>query len=138
MPAKLPDNIKSIVIQQWLQGNPRNDIASNNGLSSGAVTNIVNEWRRRLGFAAIDEFRELAVTMKKVGVSAAQCALGFRIATIIIKTGINEDSFEKGGGKTFTIGAITLVYHHRVYLLICRIWLNFQAMYCLFPRYLII
>jgi hypothetical protein len=94
MPAKLPDNIKSIVIQQWLQGNPRNDIASNNGLSSGAVTNIVNEWRRRLGFAVIDEFRELAVTMKKVGVSGAQCALGFRIATIIIKTGINEDSFE--------------------------------------------
>ncbi|MFL6377463.1 MAG: hypothetical protein ACJ72R_08390 [Nitrososphaeraceae archaeon] len=45
-------------------------------------------------FAAIDESRELAVTMKKVGVSAAQCALGFRIATIIIKTGINEDSFE--------------------------------------------
>jgi anti-anti-sigma regulatory factor len=43
-----------------------------------------------LGFAVIDEFRELAVTMKKVGVSAAQCALGFRIATIIIKTGINE------------------------------------------------
>ncbi|MFL6345012.1 MAG: hypothetical protein ACJ71A_06160 [Nitrososphaeraceae archaeon] len=40
MPAKLPDNIKSIVIQQWLQGNPRNDIASNNGLSSGAV-----KWR---------------------------------------------------------------------------------------------
>ena len=45
MPAKLPDSIKSLVIQQWLQGIPRNDIASENGLSAGAVTNIVNELR---------------------------------------------------------------------------------------------
>jgi peptidoglycan hydrolase CwlO-like protein len=94
MPAKLSDNIKSLVIQQWLQGMPRNDIATENGLSSGAVANIVNKCRRRLGFADADEFRDLAVTMKKVGVSAAQCALGFRIATIMLKIGVNEDSFE--------------------------------------------
>jgi hypothetical protein len=39
-------------------------------VSSGAVTNIVNEWRRNLGFAAADELRELAVTLKKVGITA--------------------------------------------------------------------
>jgi hypothetical protein len=94
MPYRLPGNIKSLVIQQWLQGSPRNDIAADNGLSSGAVTNIVNEWRHGLGVAAADELRELAVTLKRIGISAAQCALGFRIATIILKTGIDEDSFE--------------------------------------------
>ena len=43
MPARLPDSIKSLVIQQWLEGKPRNDIAADNGLSDGAVTNIVNK-----------------------------------------------------------------------------------------------
>jgi hypothetical protein len=43
MPARLPDNIKSLVIQQWLEGKARNDIAADNVLSDGAVTNIVNE-----------------------------------------------------------------------------------------------
>jgi hypothetical protein len=94
MPARLPNTIKSLVIQQWLQGRPRNDIAAENGLSSGAVTNIVNEWRHNLGFAAADELRELAVTMKKVGITAAQCAVGFRIATVMLNIGVREDSFE--------------------------------------------
>jgi hypothetical protein len=94
MPAKLPNALNSLVIQQWLQGRPRNDIAAENGLSSGAVTNMVKEWRHNLGFGLADELRELAVTMKKVGINAVQCALGFRIATIMLNVGVNEDSFE--------------------------------------------
>lgn len=94
MPVKLPHATKSLVIQQWLQGKARNDIAAENGVSSGAVTNIVKEWKHNLGFAAADELRELALTMKKVGISAAQCALGFRIATTMLNVGVDEDSFE--------------------------------------------
>ena len=65
MSAKLLDPIRSLVIQQWLQGRPRNDIASENGISSGAVTNIVNEWRHNLGFALADELRQLAIAFRK-------------------------------------------------------------------------
>ncbi len=94
MPVKLPYATKSLVVQQWLQGKPRNDIAAENGVSSGAVTNIVKEWRNNLGFAVADELRDLALTMKKVGITAAQCALGFRIATFMLNVGVDEDSFE--------------------------------------------
>jgi hypothetical protein len=94
MPAGLPINVRSLVIQQWLQGRPRNDIAAENGVSSGAVTNIVNEWRYNLGFAAADELRDLAVTMRKVGLTAAQCALGFRIATVMLRIGVKEEALE--------------------------------------------
>src|SRR5919205_196283 len=94
MPTKLSDNIRSIAIQQWLQGVPRNEIAAKNGLSSGSVTNIINEWRQRLGFALADELRELAVTMKKVRITAAQCALGFRAAMIMNNIGVKEDDIE--------------------------------------------
>jgi len=95
MSSKLPDHTKSLVIQQWLQGVQRDLIAANNGMSAGAVTNVVNEWRRGLGSAIIDDLRELGVTFRKVGITPAQCALGFRIAMMIAKLGVKkEDDLE--------------------------------------------
>ena len=95
MSSKLPDHIKSLVIQQWLEGVQRDLIAANNGVSAGAVTNVVNEWRRGLGSAIIDDLRELGVTFRKVGITPAQCALGFRIAMMIAKLGVKkEDDLE--------------------------------------------
>ena len=95
MSSKLPDHTKSLVIQQWLQGVQRDLIAANNGVSAGAVTNVVNEWRRGLGSAIIDDLRELGVTFRKVGITPAQCALGFRIAMMISKLGVKkEDDLE--------------------------------------------
>lgn len=66
IPAKLPDNFKSLVIQGSLKGIQRDKIAGDNGLSARAVTNIVDEWRLALGFSAANELRELAVTLKKL------------------------------------------------------------------------
>ena len=50
LPSKLSDDFKAMVIQGWLAGEQRDKIAVDNGLSAGAVTNIVNEWRQALGF----------------------------------------------------------------------------------------
>ena len=50
MPAKLPDVMKSLVIQQWLAGVPPDEIAYNNSLSAGAVTNIVTNGDVAWGF----------------------------------------------------------------------------------------
>ena len=38
--------------------------------------------------------RELAVTLRRLGISAAQCALGFRVATLMLRIGVKEDGFE--------------------------------------------
>jgi hypothetical protein len=94
LPAKLPENTKSAVIQQWLKGSARDLIAVDTGLSAGAVTNIINQWRRGMSYPLADDLRELAVTFKKIGITATQCALGFRLATIMIKLGVNEQEFE--------------------------------------------
>jgi hypothetical protein len=48
-PSMLPDNYKSLVIQEWPNGEQRDKIAVDNGLSAGSVTNIVNRWSG-LGF----------------------------------------------------------------------------------------
>jgi hypothetical protein len=94
MTNKLQDQIKSLVIQQWLQGLSRDSIAANCGISTGAVTGIVNEWRQGLGSTTGTELRELAVTLKKVGINPAQCATGFRAAIAMTKLGVKEDDFE--------------------------------------------
>jgi hypothetical protein len=94
MPSRLPDNYKSLVIQEWLNGEQRDKIAADNGLSAGSVTNIVNEWRTALGFPTADTLRQLAVTLRRLGITAAQCALGFRVARLMLKIGVREESFE--------------------------------------------
>ena len=94
MPTRLPENIKSAVIQQWLQGNARDLIAVDTGLSAGAVTNIINQWRQGLSYPLADDLRELAVTFKKIGITATQSAVGFRLATLMTKLGVNEKEFE--------------------------------------------
>jgi hypothetical protein len=94
LPAKLPENVKSAVIQQWLQGKTRDLIADEAGLSAGGVTNIINEWRRGLSYPIADELRELATSFKKIGITATQSALGFRLATIMINLGVDEREFE--------------------------------------------
>ena len=90
MQGKLPDHIRSLVIKQWLEGVQRDMIAANNGMSAGAVTTIVNDFRRGLGSDEIDDLRKLGVTFRKVGITPAQCALGFRVATLMAKAGVKE------------------------------------------------
>jgi hypothetical protein len=47
-----------------------------------------------LGSPTVDALRELAVTLSRVGITAAQCALGFRVATLMLRIGVKQDSFE--------------------------------------------
>jgi hypothetical protein len=66
-------------------------------LQARSVTNIVNEWRVDLGLPSANALRELGVTLKRVGITPAQCALGFRTATLMHRIGenrIGEKSFD--------------------------------------------
>ena len=94
MPTKLPVDIKLLVIQQWLTGDQRDKIAADAGISAGAVTNIVNEWRHALGFSEANELREMAVTLRKIGITYRQCAIGSRVAMIMTRLGVEENNFE--------------------------------------------
>ena len=40
---------KSQIVQDWLSGKRRKEISVNNGISTGAISNVVEEWRLRLG-----------------------------------------------------------------------------------------
>ena len=88
MPTRISDAFKSVVIRQWLEGIALDTIAANNDLNGGGVTNFINEWKQGLGSSAEDDLRQLTITLKKIGITPAQCSLSCRVAKIMFNLGV--------------------------------------------------
>jgi hypothetical protein len=93
MPLKIPQDVKAAVIRDWLSGKPRDTIARDNLLSAGSVSSIISEWRDALTLPIADDLRELGIMLRKSTITASECALGFRLASIIKEMGVDEDNF---------------------------------------------
>ena len=65
MPSAIDPLIKKQVINRWLSRDSRDQIAADNGIGAGTVTNIINEWRKGVEDSEYDSLRELAVYSKK-------------------------------------------------------------------------
>jgi hypothetical protein len=94
MPAPIPESIKSKVIEMWFLGHSRDSTASANGISHGAVTNIIKEREDAIGRDVMRGLRELGVLLKREGLSPAQCAIGFRIIKIFADQGVDREAAE--------------------------------------------
>ena len=66
MPVGTAFDIKEGVIYEWLAGTARDKIAEIYNISTGGVTNIVNEWQIGLGKLIADDLRQLSVSLKKI------------------------------------------------------------------------
>ncbi len=93
MPAKIPESVKRNVIDEYLKGTSRDENASKNGLSEGGVTNIISEWKVGLSQPIADDIRELAVSLRKLGITAPECASGLRVAVMLQRLGVAEENF---------------------------------------------
>ena len=67
---------ESRVIWDYLNGKTREQIANDNNTSTGNVSNITNEWKRRIGKPEAEEIRDFVKSVKKSGLSVKQCADG--------------------------------------------------------------
>jgi glutamate mutase epsilon subunit len=94
MPSAIDEVIRIKVIQQWLSGFPRDKIASNIQIGAGTVTNIVSEFKNNLQGSDIDSVRELAVEVKKQGLSLSDLAQHIRLRNYFIKSGASEEKVE--------------------------------------------
>jgi hypothetical protein len=94
MPFGIGEDVKLGVIYEWLRGSSRDKIAGIYNLSTGAVTNIVNEWRNNIGAYIAEDLRELSISLKKANITPIQCSTGFRVAKVMQRLGITEDQFE--------------------------------------------
>ncbi len=101
MPAAIPETIKSKVVSQWLEGHWRDKIAEDNNISTGAVSDIINEWSTALGKPEADAFRELAKSLSNAGLTPTQCAIGFRTMNMLNEQNIDAERTTQFIGETY-------------------------------------
>ena len=91
MPKIITLDEKLSVIDDWLSGESRYDIAIKRIMGSGTVYNIIQEWRNGIGVQKADRLRDIALQLKKTGLTVTDCATGLRILMIFKKYGIKEN-----------------------------------------------
>jgi hypothetical protein len=74
MPAPIETSIKRKVIQQWLSGDLRPKIATDNNIGEGIVGIIINYFKIDLDAAEFDAARELSLQAKKQGLNLSDLA----------------------------------------------------------------
>jgi DNA-binding Lrp family transcriptional regulator len=79
------------VIHRWLQEQSRDEIASDLGISTGSVSNIIKSLIDSLVEYDIDALRDFVVQVGKANLTVKECADGYRIQSILVKLGISDE-----------------------------------------------
>jgi methyl-accepting chemotaxis protein len=87
----IPDHIRSAIINAWMSGKSRDKIAPEVNISTGSVSNIIEQWQNKIGVFDAKNLRELGLALKKAGITPVQCANGLRINNILNQLGIDDD-----------------------------------------------
>ncbi|MGI0044686.1 MAG: hypothetical protein ACRD47_13350, partial [Nitrososphaeraceae archaeon] len=95
MPARLPESLTDAVVQKWLEGSSRDKIAEQCGISAGAVSGVILNWKQCIGIDRANQLRDLALGLKKMNLSISQCADGARIYRILTEVGVEEYDIER-------------------------------------------
>jgi hypothetical protein len=91
MPAAIDPVIKNQVVNQWLSGDSRDRIAADIGIGAGTVSNIIDEWKKRVQDSDYESIRELSVFYKKQGITLNVLASCIRLNNYIQSLGSNAD-----------------------------------------------
>jgi uncharacterized protein (UPF0335 family) len=94
MPAPIDEIVKRRVIQQWLAGEAREKITSDNDIGAGTVSIIVDDYKARLDNFDLDSFRELTLEARKRGISPSNLASFFRLYNFFKNSGAAEKDVE--------------------------------------------
>lgn len=90
----IPRPIKSKVIEQWLEGIPRDVIARNNGIGAGTASEIIKTLRQGRGMPDIDLLRQVAVKVRKEGFQLLKFAIVVRLSNFLDRIRISEEQME--------------------------------------------
>ncbi|MGE0242539.1 MAG: hypothetical protein AB7F53_03205 [Nitrososphaeraceae archaeon] len=90
MRIPIPEHIKQLIIDAWMMGKTRDKIATEFNISTGSVSNIIEQWQNSVGAFDANSLRELGLALKKAEITPVQCVDGLRITNIIKQLGIDE------------------------------------------------
>jgi transposase len=83
------------MIAQYLQGISRDRIATDIGIGTGTVSNILDEWKRAIQGSDYEAVRELAIHCKKEGINLEDLTSALRIRNYIKEIGISVCEFAR-------------------------------------------
>ena len=95
MPRIITSHEKLAIIDDWLSGESRYDIAIKHNVGNGNVYNIVQEWSKEIGQQGADRLREIAIKLKQNGLTISDCAKGLRMLMLLKKYEIEDDENEE-------------------------------------------
>jgi DNA-binding CsgD family transcriptional regulator len=70
----IPSYEEECILQYWLQGKTRDEIAQAFGVSRGTVSNIIAKFRNKLGHHDFDAARELGKQLRRQNMTLDNCA----------------------------------------------------------------
>jgi hypothetical protein len=89
-------SVKSLVIQGFLNGKSRDQLALEARISTGKASNIIKDWKNAIGIPDVEELRDFSVTVRKSGISIDECVQGYRMVQLMKSLGIADDEDEDG------------------------------------------
>ena len=80
------------MIQGYLNGKTRDQIAIDVGISGGKVSGIIKDWITEIGKPNVEDLRDFAATVRKSGRSVMECAEGYRMIQLLKNSDINGEA----------------------------------------------
>ncbi len=79
MVIQTDQSVKTLVIQGYLNGKTRDQIATDVGISGGKVSGIIKDWTAEIGKPNVESMRDFATMLNKSGIlpSNVQKVLGY-------------------------------------------------------------
>ena len=93
--------LRSQVIKDSFRGKTREEIAIQNNTSTGNVSHILRDFRKKVGESSVDETIEFARMVRKSGLTMDQCLEGYRMYMLMDKLGFNTDNDNNDKNKEF-------------------------------------
>src|SRR5690242_13276514 len=93
MPPSVDELVRRRVIEQWINGFPRDKIALDLKIGAGTVSNIISEFKIGLDNSEFDSIRQLALEIKKQQLNWSDLASHCRLYNFI-KLGASEEKVE--------------------------------------------
>ncbi len=92
MGSQTPRSIKAKVLEEWLQGLPRDYIAKINHISAGTVTNIIQQ--SKITIPDADLLRSLASNLRKDQLSISDFTDSVRLQNVLNRIGLSIEKVE--------------------------------------------
>lgn len=87
-----PKKLKKMILSEWLSADTRDEIAMTHGISTGMVSNVIEEYR--LIEPDLDIMRELAIGLKKEGLVVKDFSSAVRLHRLSIVLDVPLESVE--------------------------------------------